>query len=221
LLSVLCGEFLKISQVVLSRISNVGISKLDDNVKQQSWFTWTLTPYNVPRATEGSCECLSSYCRLWTNKKHYFLNKDANSNAGTFHIIRVTHSYTRSWVRCLFNSLGTVTVYGHSTVILRMSWIRLPAFLELRINFKHFNTPRTGTEPPQDISCDKFWTNASRTYFCLSLDISAQRHRGLNCNYRPVRHGLKITVPFNVLTIYSAPRSTARKQSETRTAHRD
>jgi len=54
----------------------------------------------------------------------------------------------------------------------------------------------------------------------LSLDLSPQRHGGLNCNYCPVRHGLKITVLFNVLTIYSAPRPTARKLG-TRTAHRD
>jgi len=59
-------------------------------------------------------------------------------------------------VRCLFNPLGTVTVYGDSTVILRMSCIRLPAFLELKINFKRVKTPRTGTDPTQDISCDKF-----------------------------------------------------------------
>ena len=38
----------------------------------------------------------------------------------------------------LFNSLRTVTLYGDCMVLLRMSCIRLPAFLEMRSNFKFF-----------------------------------------------------------------------------------
>jgi len=34
-----------------------------------------------------------------------------------------------------YGALGTVTVYGDSTVSLRVSCIRLPACLELRTNF--------------------------------------------------------------------------------------
>ena len=64
-----------------------------------------------------------------------------------------------------------------------------------------FEPGRNGTDPKQDISYDKFWTNSSRTYFCPSLYLTLQSHRGSNCNYCPLRRGLKIIVPFHELTI--------------------